>query len=113
MATVADITYGNFNPVLYTPDYSFLRYALYKKSSQYEQGLQSVSSSYNALKKNLTDPINAQRRDQYLKSANAQLQKMASSDLSLQENVNAANSVFQPLATDKAFLYDSYHTENN
>lgn len=113
MATVSDITYGNFTPALYTPDYSFLRYALDKKSSQYEQGLQSVSSSYNVLKKNLTDPINAQRRDEYLKSANAQLQKMASSDLSLQENVNSANSIFQPMATDAAFLYDSSHTENN
>ena len=113
MATVSDITYGNFDPVLYTPDYSFLRYSLDKKTSQYEQGLQSVSSAYNALKKDVTDPTNGQRRDEYLKSANAQLQKLASSDLSLQENVNAANSVFQPMATDKAFLYDSYHTENN
>jgi hypothetical protein len=106
-----DITYGGLDPVLYTPDFSFLRYTLDKKTSQYEQGLQQVSSAYNSLKKELTDPVNSERRDEYLKNAQGQLQKIASSDLSLQQNVNFANTIFDPMATDKAFLYDSYHTQ--
>lgn len=106
-----DITYGGLDPVLYTPDFSFLRYTLDKKTAQYERGLQQASSAYNNLKKELSDPVNAERRNQYLKDAEGQLQKIASSDLSLQQNVNFANSIFDPIATDKAFLYDSYHTQ--
>ena len=33
--------------------------------------------------------------------------------MSLQENVNFANKIFDPIATDKAFLYDSYYTAKN
>jgi hypothetical protein len=108
-----DIQYGDFSPVLNTVDFSFLRYVLDKKSNQYEQGLKSVSSSYNALKRDVSDPVNAQRRDQYIKNAQGELQKIAATDLSLQENVNSANNVFQPMATDKAFLIDSYYTAAN
>ena len=106
-----DIQYGGLDPVLYTPDFTFLRYVLDKKTSLYEKGLQSASASFNNIKKKVTDPVNAERRDQYLKEAEGQLQKIASSDLSLQQNVNFANSIFDPIATDKAFLFDSYHTQ--
>lgn len=105
-----DIQYGGFDPVLYTPDFSFLRYVIDKKTGQYEQGLKQASSAYNNLKKELTDPMNVQRRDEYLKNAETQLKQIASSDLSLQQNVNYAESIFEPLATDRAFAFDSYHT---
>jgi hypothetical protein len=106
-----DIQYGGLDPVLYTPDFTFLKYVLNKKTSLYEQGLKSASSSFNNLKKETTDPVNAQKRDQYIKDAQEQLQKIASSDLSLQQNVNYANSIFDPIANDKAFVYDAYHTK--
>lgn len=105
-----DIQYGGLDPVLYTPDYSFLKYVLDKKTANYEKGLQSASSSYNNLKKELTDPKNVQKRDQYLKDVQGQLQTIASSDFSLQQNVNYANSIFEPIATDKALVFDAYHT---
>jgi hypothetical protein len=105
-----DIQYGGLDPVLFTPDYSFLKYVLDKKTANYEKGLQSASSSYNNLKKELTDPKNVQKRDQYLKDVQGQLQTIASSDFSLQQNVNYANSIFEPIATDKAILFDAYHT---
>lgn len=101
------------SPLLYTPNYDFLRYTLGKKTQQYEKGLAQVSSAYAGLKKDLTDPVNIQRRDQYLKNADAQLRKLASADLSLQENVNAAQSLFEPMVSDKAFMYDAYYTEVN
>lgn len=111
MATFTQgVTDTNLDPVLFTPDYSFLRYNLEKKTAQYEQGLKSVVGSYNTLKKDMTDPMNAQRRDEFLKQAESELQKIASADLSLQQNVNAANAVFQPLVTDDAIMYDMYHT---
>ena len=101
------------DPVLYTPDYNFLRYVLQRKTSQYEQGLKSVAGTLGALKKDLSDPTLIQRRDNYLKSAESQLQKIASADLSLQQNVNAANAVFDPIISDPAIVYDSYHTADN
>jgi hypothetical protein len=111
MATfIQGVTDTNLDPVLFTPDYSFLRYTLDKKSAQYEQGLKSVSSAYGELKKELTDPTNVERRDNYLKAAQNQLQQIASSDLSLQQNVNAANAIFDPISTDAAIAYDGYHT---
>jgi hypothetical protein len=111
MATfIQGVTDTNLDPVLFTPDYSFLRYNLQKKSAQYEQGLKSVSSAYGAMKKELSDPMNVQRRDQYLKNAESELQKIASADLSLQQNVNAANAIFDPIATDPAIAYDAFYT---
>lgn len=111
MATfLPGVTDTNLDPVLFTPDYSFLRYNLQKKSAQYEQGLKSVSSAYGALKKEMSDPINVERRDNYLKAAESELQKIASADLSLQQNVNAANAIFDPISTDPAIAYDMYHT---
>lgn len=111
MATfLPGVTDTNLDPVLFTPDYSFLRYNLQKKSAQYEQGLKSVSSAYGALKKELTDPVNIERRDQYLKAAESELQKIASADLSLQQNVNAANAIFDPIATNPAISFDMYQT---
>jgi hypothetical protein len=106
-----DLVYNTVDPVLFTPDYSFLRYTLDKSQSRYDQGLDAVSKSYNNLKRNLTDPANIETRDKFLKDAQDQLQKIASSDLSLPQNIASANNVFDPLATNPAFLYDAYQTE--
>jgi len=106
-----DVIYNTESPVLFTPDYSFLRYALDKKQARYDQGLEAVSKAYNNLKRDLTDPVLRERRDQFLKDAQGQLQKIASSDLSLSENIYAANNVFDPLATNPAFLIDAYTTK--
>ena len=106
-----DLVYNTVDPVLFTPDYSFLRYTLDKAQSRYDQGLDAVSKAYNNLKQELTDPVNQQRRDQFLKDAQTQLQKIASSDLSLPQNIAAANNVFDPLATNPAFITDAYHTK--
>ena len=108
-----DIQYGGLDPVLYTPDFSFLKYVLDKNTANYEKGLQAASSSYNNLKRKLTDPTLVNKRDQYLKDIEGQLQTIGSSDFSLQQNVNYANSIFEPLATDKAILFDAYITKQN
>lgn len=106
-----DLVYNTVDPVLFTPDYAFLRYNLDKKQARYDQGLDAVSKAYNNLKRPVTDPVNAERRDQFLKDAQGQLQKIASSDLSLAENIGSANNVFDPLATNPAFIFDAYHTD--
>lgn len=103
----------SYSPVLYTPDYTFLRYLLDKKTERYNQGLSSVASSYANLQKELSDPTNVERRSQYLKNAEGKLQQLAASDLSLPENVNVAQTLFDPIVTDKAILFDAAATAKN
>lgn len=105
-----DLVYNTVDPVLFTPDYAFLRYNIDKKQARYDEGVNSVSQAYNNLKQNLTDPTNKERRDKFINDAQEQLKKISRSDLSLGENVNAANNVFNPLATDEAFIYDAFQT---
>lgn len=112
MATyIPNITDTPYSPLLNTPDYAFLRYTLDRKQARYDEGLDAVARGYNSLKKNLTDPVNKDKRDQFLKDAQSQLQKVAASDLSLAENVSNANNIFTPLATDQAVLFDAYTTD--
>jgi hypothetical protein len=114
MATfLSGMTDINSAPQLFTPDYNFLRYTLEKRTQNYEQGLSQVSSAYNFLNSELSSPINTERRNQYLKNAQQQLQSISSSDLSQQQNVAAANDVFAPMVNDKAFLFDATATANN
>ena len=112
MATyIPNITDAPYSPLLNTPDYAFLRYTIDKKQARYDEGLDAVSKAYNSLKRNLTDPVNKDKRDEFLKNAQGQLQKIAASDLSLAKNVSNANDIFTPLATDKAILFDAYTTD--
>lgn len=114
MATyIQGVTDSNLSPVLYKPDYTFLRYVLGKKDAQYRQGLSSVSSAYSNLKRDLTSPVNQETRAKFLQAAEPELLKLAGSDLSLQENVASANSIFDPLVTNQAFAFDAYHTSRN
>ena len=110
---ISGMTDVNANSTLFTPDYNFLRYTLDKRTQNYEQGLSQVSSAYNFLNSELSSPINSKRRDEYLKNAQNQLKQISMSDLSQQQNVEAANNVFAPMATDKAFLYDATATAAN
>jgi len=114
MATfISGMTDVNANSTLFTPDYNFLRYTLDKRTQNYEQGLSQVSSAYNFLNSELSSSVNSKRRDEYLKNAQNQLKQISMSDLSQQQNVEAANNVFAPMATDKAFLYDATATAAN
>jgi hypothetical protein len=110
---IQGLTDVNSAPQLFTPDYNFLRYTLGKREQNYQQGLSQVSSAYNFLNSPLSSPINQQRRDQYLKNAQQQLQTISSSDLSQQQNVAAANDVFAPMVNDKSFLFDAKATSDN
>jgi hypothetical protein len=95
---------------LYNPNLDFYNQMLSRKQSQYEQGLRSIASSYNKMQGELTDPVNVDRRESFMKAADEQLKNVASTDFSLQQNVQAANSIFDPITKDKAIVYDMYHT---
>ena len=101
----------------FRPDLNFYQGALEKKEGQYQQGLNKLSGIYGTL---LNAPLirddNTQNRDKMFKDIHENIQKIAGMDLSLEENVNSAYKVFQPLLDDKNLQYDmmftkKYHNE--
>lgn len=100
------------NPVLYTPDFSYIDKMLRRRQAMYEQGYAQVAGKYNALNKDMTNPVNREFRDQFLKQANENLKNLSAMDLSIPQNVQAAASVFQPFYTNKAALGDIQLTQH-
>lgn len=107
----ADIQYNTYNtatvPILYTPDFSFLKYILDKKNQNFEQGMSKSIAAYSSvLNAPLTKDANKESRDAYVKNAQEQIKKIAGTDLSLQQNVNSAINVFSPFWDDKDIVSD-------
>lgn len=94
-------------PVLYQPDFNFFNSMLEKKQSQYEQGLSQAATAYNSVANAaLSNMNNIPIRDQYLKQAKDQLKKISGSDLSLPQNIQAAQSIYSPFWEDQYILMD-------
>jgi hypothetical protein len=99
-------------PALYKPDFNFFDRMLQRKQSMFEQGLSRVRSAYSSvLNAPLSNKNNIPLRDQYIKNAQEQLTKLSSSDLSLMENVNAAESIYAPFWQDKFIVQDAAMTK--
>ena len=82
-------------PALYKPDFNFYDKMLQRKQSLFEQGASKVKSAYSSvLNAQLSNKNNIPLRDQYIKDAQEKLVKLSSSDLSLMENVNAAEGIW-------------------
>jgi hypothetical protein len=85
---------------------------LQRKQSMFEQGASRVRSAYTSvLNAQLSNKNNIPLRDQYIKDAQEQLTKLSSSDLSLMENVNAAESIYAPFWQDKFIVQDAAMTK--
>ena len=86
----------------FKPDLNFYNHVLQTKQAQYQQGYDRISGIYGSL---LNSPIinkmTDERRNQYFKDAQNQIQKLSEVDLSLKDNVTTAMGVFQPLIDDK------------
>jgi hypothetical protein len=100
------------DPVLYTPDFSFLDQMLKRRTSMYEQGYAQVAGKYNYLNRELTNPMNITFRDKFLKSAKDNLKNLSSMDLSVRQNVENASTVFEPFYKNRTALGDMALTEH-
>jgi len=99
-------------PALYRPDFNFFDRMLQRKQSQFEQGLNQVKSAYNSvLNAPLSDKANIPLRDAYIKQAQESLKILGSSDLSLPQNIQTANSVFSPFWEDQFITQDAALTK--
>lgn len=101
----------------FRPDFNFYQSALERKEAQYKEGYNKISGLYGSL---LNSPMlreeNTAKRDQFFKDVENNIQKISGMDLSLEENVDSAYKVFQPIIDDdnihKDIIYTkTYHNE--
>jgi hypothetical protein len=98
---------------LYHPDFNYFNQMLTKKTQMYNQGFSQVQSAYNSvLNAPLSDQANIPLRDQYVRQAQNKLKDLASSDLSLDSNVQSAQNVFAPFWEDDLMLKDVAYTKS-
>lgn len=93
-------------PAPFDPNFQFIDTMLRRRQSMYEQGYSQVSAAYKALNRNLTNPLNAQNRDGFLRQAEVNLKDLSAMDLSLPQNVDAATNVFKPFYQNTDILAD-------
>lgn len=114
MATFIPEVQANLPEVkLYTPPFEMIANFLDVKQQRYDAAATQLGSYYSQLQKlplTLTD--NIERRDQFIKDAEAQVKKLAEVDLSLPENYRAARNIFNPLLEDEDIITDMTFTLN-
>jgi hypothetical protein len=79
---------------------------LRRRQGLYEQGFAQVNNAYNFVNRGVTNPYSVQVRDTFLKQAKDNLKNLSALDLSQQQNVKAASSVFDPFVKNRAVLGD-------
>lgn len=97
----------------FRPDYNFLGNILQTKQTKYDAAKRKVSDLYGSL---LNGPLsrdgNIQRRDAFFKAIDNDLKKISGLDLSLEQNVDQAESVFKGFIEDKHMMKDMAWTKN-
>jgi hypothetical protein len=97
----------------FQPDLNFYKGVMDVKESQYKAGYDKVSNMYGQLlNSELTRGVNNERRSKFFDQITNDIQKMAGVDLSLEQNVDAAYQIFQPLIDDKNVIKDMAWTKN-
>jgi hypothetical protein len=99
-------------PALFTPDFSFMDKMLERRQNMYNQGWSQLNSAYNIVNRELTNPQNVKEKEIFLKQAKNNLKNLAGVDLSQQQNVLAARSVFEPWANNQKALGDASLTSH-
>lgn len=96
----------------FRPDLNFYNKALQLKQSKYDAAHEQLSTLYGSL---LNAPMlhkdNIEARDQFFKTIDQDIQKMSGMDLSLQQNVNSASSLFNQLLDDDYIVKDMSWTK--
>jgi hypothetical protein len=99
-------------PSLFTPDFSFMDKMLQRRQGMYEQGFAQVNNKYKFIARDVTNPKNLEVRDNFLRQAKTNLKDLSSMDLSDQQNVMSATSVFEPFVNNQNVIGDQALTEH-
>ena len=97
----------------YQPDLNFYNNLLQTKQTQYDTNWKDLNKMYSQYyNAELTRADTAEKKDQFIKQATFNLQRVSQLDLSLEQNVNQATQVFKPLYEDKLLMKDMAYTKN-
>lgn len=98
----------------FKPDFNFLGNVLQVKQSKYDQNYKTLSERYGLL---LNSPLartdNIQKRDEFFRVIDQDIKKVSGLDLSLQQNVDSANKVFDSFLQNKDIVYDMAYTKKH
>ena len=96
----------------FQPDFNFFQKALETKQGQYDAGYNKLSAAYGQLlNSELTREPNVQRRNEFFTGIDNEIKRLSGVDLSLPENVEKANKLFQPLIDNDYFRTDLAYTK--
>jgi hypothetical protein len=106
MATyLPGVTDSGFNPVLSSPNLPFLMSALQKVTARYEKNYDEMSQGYSSiLNADIINDVKSKERNGYLDKIKDKLKTISTTDLSVQSNIDEANSLYTPFWEDKSML---------
>jgi len=112
MATYQQGDYiSQINPT--EPNLAFDAQILQTKQTKYDANHKKVSELYGSLlNANMSRNQNVEARDEFFKTINTDIKKMAGMDFSLESNVQAAAGVFQSIYNNKNIVKDMVWTKN-
>jgi hypothetical protein len=97
----------------YEPDFTTMGKMLSIKQNQYDQNWKKLNNIYSSLYFSKTSHGESQKvKDQLRNEIDFNLKRVSGLDLSLEQNVQAAQQVFQPFYQNKSLMYDMAATKN-
>tara|TARA_R110001592_G_scaffold255416_1_gene518988 strand:- start:21404 stop:24922 length:3519 start_codon:yes stop_codon:yes gene_type:complete len=108
----------NVNPYLpnvkaFTPDYKFLSDALQQRQTKYDSNYKQLNNAYSkVVYAGLSREDTNKARDQFINNLQPELEKISGLDLSLAQNVRAAQGVFQPFYDNDLVVKDMVMTKD-
>lgn len=106
---------GQYLPELkpFTPDYKFLSNVLTTRQTKYDTNYKQLNNAYSRiLYSDLSRQDTQGARDQFVNDLQPTLEKISGLDLSLAQNVKAANAVFEPFYQNDLVMKDMVYTKN-
>ena len=96
----------------FKPNLNFFQQVLETKEAQYKAGYDRLSSLYgNLLQSPMLRTENIELRNKFFNDISAEISKISSMDLSLNQNVDAASKIFQPLIDNDYIMKDMAYTK--
>ena len=96
----------------FRPNWDFLLKVASTAQQRYDTNLAKIENLYGTLLNSpMSNDSNIERRDQYFKQAQAQINRIASMDLAMPNVVEQATNVFNPILDDEYIPYDMQWTK--
>lgn len=95
----------------FQPDFKLTSMLMEKRQDRYDTNYKQLNDLYGSVVyADLSREDTREQRDYFSKQLTSQIQKISGTDLSLQQNVDAASAVFKPFLENKLIQSDMYRT---